>query len=101
MLEFVPSPVCIGREEFAQNLRSSRREAAPGPSGMISEHLRSLLARPADLHWLFRAGEQLAPGVAVEAIRMGRMTALQKPDGGVRGIGRRDETFVVRPSPNK
>ena len=27
-----------------------------------------------------------APEVAVEAIRMGRMTVLQKPDGGVRGI---------------
>ena len=68
----------------------SAMTAAPGPSGMTSEHLRPLLSRPADLHWLFRAGEQLArgeaPEVAVEAIHMGRMTALQKPDGGVRGI---------------
>ena len=50
----------------------------------------TLLSGPADLHWLFRAGEQLtrgeAPQVAVEAIRMGRMKALQKPDGGVQGI---------------
>ena len=57
---------------------------------MTSEHLRPLLSRPADLHWLFRAGEywpgEMRQTVAVEAIRMGRMTALQKPDGGVRGI---------------
>ena len=44
-----------------------------------------LLSRPADLHWFFRVGEQLArgeaPEVAVEAIRMERMTAFQKPGG--------------------
>ena len=91
MLEFIPEvPFALDEKRFSQNLRSSRRGAAPGPSDMTSEHLRHLLSRPADLHWLFRAGEQLArgeaPEVAVEAIRMGRMTALQKPDGGVRGI---------------
>ena len=52
---------------------------------MTSENFRSFLARPA-----FRAGEKLArsevPGLAVEAIRMERMTALQKPKGKVRGI---------------
>ena len=79
MLEFVPAvPLALDEKRFAQNLRSSRREAAPGPSGMTSEHLRSLLARPADLHWLSSAGEQLArgeaPGVAVEAIRRARST---------------------------
>ena len=77
MLEFIPEvPFALDEKRFAQNLRSSRRGAAPGPSGMTSEHLRPLLSRPADLHWLFRAGEQLArgeaPEVAVEAIRMGR-----------------------------
>ena len=86
MLEFIPEvPFALDEKRFAQNLRTSRRGAAPGPSGMISEHLRPLLSRPADLYWLFRAGEQLvlgeAPEVAVEAIRMERMTAVQKPDG--------------------
>ena len=75
-------PFALDVKRFAKNLRTSRRGAAPGPSGMTSEHLRPLL--------LFRAGEQLArgeaPEVAVEAIRMERMTALQKAYGGVRGI---------------
>ena len=66
-----------------------RRGAAPGPSGMTSEHVRPLLSRPADLHWLFRAGEQLArgeaPEVAVEAIRMGEDDSAPKTGWGSPG----------------
>ena len=80
----------LDQDKFARNLRSSRKGAAPGPSGMTSEHLRPLLSKPDDVHLLFRMGEQLAraqvPNVVIDAIRMGRMTALSKPDGGVRGI---------------
>ena len=86
MLEFVPAVAfAVDEKRFAQNMRSSRRGAAPAPLGMTSEYLRPLLARPADLHWLFRAGEQM-----VEAICMGRMTARQKTDGGVRRIAAGD-----------
>ena len=57
---------------------------------MTTDHLRPLLSNPQDFHWLFRAAEQLArsqaPEVAVDAVRFGRMTALQKPQGDVRGI---------------
>ena len=57
---------------------------------MISAHLRPLLASPPMLHWLFRLGEHLVtarvPDQVVEAVRMGRVTALRKPSGGVRGI---------------
>ena len=61
--------------------------AAGGPSGMTSEHLRPLL----DNHGTFLAdGQELAraetPGVVVDAIRLGRITVLSKPSGGVRGI---------------
>ena len=75
--------------KFARNLRSARKGAAPGPSGMTSEHLRPLLSHPNDVLMLHRMGEQLArgqvPQVVIEAIRVGRMIALQKPDSGVRG----------------
>ena len=47
---------------------------------------------------LFKLGENLAraqvPSVVVNMVRCGRMTALAKPDGGVRGIVSGDlETF--------
>ena len=75
---------------FGRNLRTARKGAAAGPSGMTSEHLRPLLASSPMLHWLFRLGEHLVtakvPDQVVEAVRMGRMTALRKPSGGVRGI---------------
>ena len=57
---------------------------------MTSEHLRPLLDRPADLHLLFQVSEILArgevSGYVAGIIRLGRLTALQKPGGGVRGI---------------
>ena len=52
--------------------------------------LRPLLERPRDTHLLFRAGELLCqvhvPQEVVNIIRLGRLTAMQKPTGGVRGI---------------
>ena len=57
---------------------------------MTTEHLRPLLENPRVLHSFFRMCERLSqvkvPPTVVEAIRVGRMTALRKPDGGVRGI---------------
>ena len=60
---------------FAQVLRSSRKGAAAGPSGMTADHLRPVLENPRDTHLLF--------------IRLGRLTALQKSSGGGRGDCRR------------
>ena len=79
ILEFVPEAAFnLDDKKLAQNLRSSRRGAAPGPSGMSAEHLRPLLSNPRDFQWFFRAGEQLArgevPPAVVDAIRLGRMT---------------------------
>ena len=77
----------LDEARFGRNLRSARRGAAAGPSGMTSEHLRPLLASPPTLHWFFRLGEQLVtarvPNLVIEAVRMGRMTALKKPAGGI------------------
>ena len=56
-------------EALRRNLRSARRGAAAGSSGMTSEHLTPTL------HWLFRLGEQLikarVPNLVIQAVRMG------------------------------
>ena len=83
-------PFQLDHEAVLQNLRNARRGAAPGPSGMTSEHLRPLLDHDGDGVLLCDSTEQFArvsvPEENVDALRMGRMTALQKPSGGVRGI---------------
>ena len=57
---------------------------------MTNEHLRLLLENARDMHLFFRACEILAGGEVPDnvatALRRGRMTALQKPGGEVRGI---------------
>ena len=67
---------------FSQNLRSARRGAAGGPCGMTSEHLRPLLDNPHDMERFWRKGQELTraetPGDVVDAIRLGRITALSR-----------------------
>ena len=57
---------------------------------MTADHLRPLLDNERDTRLLFAMGEQLSraetPRNINEVIRLGRMTALQKSSGGVRGI---------------
>ena len=57
---------------------------------MTCEHLRPLLERPSDSELLCNLAQELAeastPIAVVDVLRRGRITALQKPDGGVRGI---------------
>ena len=81
MMEHWPvEDFALDLDKFARNPRSARKGAAPGPSGMTSEHLRPLLSHPNDTLMLYRMGEQLGrgqvPQVVIEAIRVGRMTAL-------------------------
>ena len=74
----------ISKKRFAQNLRSSRRGAAAGPSGMTTDHLRPLVEPtrfPSIVQSRRTVGSQ-----PMDAVRLGRMMAVQKPDGGVRGI---------------
>ena len=70
--------------------RLSKKGAAAGPSGMTCEHLRPLLPDVRGSHLLFQISQRMARGQVPEAviniIRMGRLTALSKPDGEVRGI---------------
>ena len=57
---------------------------------MTTEHLRPMMDSMNDMERLCLLGGIMSRGevpVRVEpAIRLGRMTALQKPDGGIRGI---------------
>ena len=80
----------LDHEKFLKNLRSARRGAAGGPSGMTTKHLRPLLDDDQRRRLLVTLGEQFAraqiPDVAVRMVRLGLLTALSKPDGGVRGI---------------
>ena len=80
----------LDHDIFAKNVRVARRGAAAGPSGMTADHLRPLLDSVADTSRFWRFAQDLAratvPDDIVDAVRLGRLTALQKPKGGVRGI---------------
>ena len=80
----------LEKEVFMKNLKCARRGAAAGPSGMTSEHLKSILENARDCELLFQVAQLFArariPHEILEALRVGRLTALQKPNGGVRGI---------------
>ena len=77
----------LDEQLFSRNLRSSRRGAVGGPSGVTTEHLRPLLDDVRGMQLFTALGSRLAkalvPQVAVDLIRVGRVTA---SDGGVRGI---------------
>ena len=83
-------PFSLDCEQFLLNLKSSKRGAAAGPSGMTADHLMPLLETERDSAKLFALASNLAKGdVPLEVlswVRMGRITALRQEDGGVRGI---------------
>ena len=80
----------LDRDQFNRNLRAARKEAAGGLSGMTTEHLRPLLEDRRGLRLLGEVAERLAraevPAEVMRLVRGGRLTALSKPDGEVRGI---------------
>ena len=82
--------VRLDEDQFAKNIRSARRGAAPGPSGMNSEHLFPILESDRTLASVCQVAGFLAraevPLSILSALRLGRVTALRKPSGGVRGI---------------
>ena len=82
------SPFDLDFDRFVSNIRSAKRGAAPGPSGLTTEHLHPILENDSSLTALFRVGVLFSrghvPPGALEVLR--RITALAKPDGGIRGI---------------
>ena len=89
---FAPHEPCpLSLPAFLACLRTARRGAAAGPSGATAEHLRILLDDEVDSQLLHCAAQRLAqadvPDAALAAIRVGRIVALQKPDGrGIRAL---------------
>ena len=84
MAQFAPvEEFILAQDLFLANVRSARREAAPGPSGMTANHVRPLLEASGDAAALSHAASLLAQNEMSEevmvAIRCRRTTALQKP----------------------
>ena len=77
-------------EVFLTCLKTARRGAAAGPSGMTADHLFSIFESQADSELLVQVASKVAvgdvPNEVIDSIRVGWLTALAKPDGGVRGI---------------
>ena len=80
----------LARAKFVNNLRRARKGAAAGPSGMTSEHLQLLLRDERSTDLILRLVQLIATGdlppIAISLLRQGRLTALQKPNGKIRGI---------------
>ena len=60
MEHLAQSPFDLEEKRFLGNLRTSRRGAAAGPSGMNADHLRPVLDSHVHSDLLFKIGEQLS-----------------------------------------
>ncbi|MEC7231521.1 MAG: hypothetical protein VXW31_01135, partial [Planctomycetota bacterium] len=85
-----PRPLELNRTHLQQALRTARRGTAPGLSGTRAEHLKVLLEDNELLGLFGDAAEVLAraeaPRPVARALAKGRLTALRKPTGKIRGI---------------
>ena len=85
-----PEPVDMPADLLLTNLRRARKAAAPGPSGLTAETLKLVLDDEEATQKFVRVAQRLAsadlpPGIH-QAMGLGRLIALQKPNGRVRGI---------------
>lgn len=85
-----PQPIELPMATVLNAVRTARRGAAPGPTGTTNEHLRLLLAEGDDLRLLHAAANRLAnaaiPAAVLPVLKLGRLIALRKPNGRVRGL---------------
>ena len=83
-------PFNLDSDRLARNIRSARRGAAGGPSGMTVDHIRPLLESEADTAGFSSMCLDFAraeiPSDVLTLLKMGRVTALRKPNGKIRGI---------------
>ena len=91
VLNFQPQvPVQFDRKTFLASLKSAPRGSSPGPGGWTYEYLKGLLDDTDTFEWLLSACNSLSqakvPRKIAEVLMSARMTALTKPNGGVRGI---------------
>ena len=89
--EFQPaSPPNLPATQLLTNRRRARKGAAPGPSGYTSEVLRLVLDDEGTTSQFVAVATRIAnaelPPQISQALGLGRMVALQKPNGRVRGI---------------
>jgi len=95
ILNFVPNTqLDLDLDKFFVALRSARKRSAAGLSGMSASHLKVLLDDEASLHRLGIAASAFAraavPSEIAQGLALARLTALRKPNGGVRGIATGD-----------
>ena len=83
-------PVTLSTQIFTTSLCRARKGAAPGPSGLTAETLRLVLDDEEATNKLIQVTQQIAraelPDTASQALGLGRLVALQKPNGRVRGL---------------
>ena len=90
LLHVPAQPIQLDEGMLARSLRQAGRGSAADLAGMRYEHLRVLL-EDEDAWSLFTTlaqdfAQATVPASVLQALRLGRMTALQKEDGKVRGI---------------
>ena len=80
----------LDREKYAAKVRSAARGAAGGLAGDFNEHLKTLLDDERATELLAYVAERFAwgdvPDDIIEALSLGKLTALMKDNGRVRGI---------------
>ena len=86
--------VHLSAAAVADSLRTAKKGAAAGLSGATAEHYKLLLADEEALAQFAEVATLLAngdvPEEALSALALARLTALQKPGGGTRGIATGD-----------
>lgn len=90
-MEFQPArQLLFHRKSFVENARALRKGVAADPRGTRNEHLKVLLDKERSMDRWCNAAAQLAsgriPAAVVGGLVCGRMTALDKGGGRVRGI---------------
>ena len=84
------TPLQFNSQEVAEAIRTAKRGSAPGLSGATAEHYKVLLDDEEGLSLFTATIELLAQGRVpediMESLSTARLTALSKPNGGVRGI---------------
>ena len=91
MLDFVPQhPLILDSSKFAKFLRTAPTGSSPWPGGCTNEILKVCLEDTETLELLTSAAGDFAratvPRKMSECFMLASMTALQKRDGGVRGL---------------
>ena len=91
IMQFVPAePLQLPDALIINALRRTRKGAAPGPSGLTAETLRLVLDDADATQAFLQVSHLLAqadlPQQASNAIALGRLVALQKPNGRIRGL---------------